>query len=101
MRLRARALGRAVFLLLGLALAPAGWASDEGADAPTAPAQAKAAAEEANASETDAVVCKRVKVTGSHMRQRVCFKRSEWRAMREHAREVMSRKLQNTSSPSG
>ena len=103
MRLRARALGRAVLLLLGLALAPAGWASDEGADAPTAPAQAKAAAEEANAnaSETDAVVCKRVKVTGSHMRQRVCFKRSEWRAMREHAREVMSRKLQNTSSPSG
>ena len=101
MRLGTRPLGTATLLLLSLCLAPAGLADGRNIDAPTAPASAEAEEVNANADEADALVCKRVKVTGSHMRQRVCFKRSEWRAMRESARELMSRKLPNAGSAEG
>lgn len=39
----------------------------------------------AERADPDKRVCRTVKVTGSHMRQRVCFKQREWDAMREEA----------------
>lgn len=38
-------------------------------------------------------VCKKVKPTGSHLRQRVCLKKKEWDSMEDAARE----KLRNST----
>ena len=34
-------------------------------------------------------VCKKVKPTGSHLRQRVCMKKKEWDAMEKAARQTL------------
>ncbi len=49
----------------------------------------------------DKVLCKRIKVTGSHMRQRVCQKRSVWKAQQEASQESVRRILDqpNTAAP--
>ncbi|MCY4343340.1 MAG: hypothetical protein OXE83_07175 [Gammaproteobacteria bacterium] len=90
-----------MLLMLSLSLATVALADGAEVGAPTAAASAQPPQADVSVDEADEVVCKRVKVTGSHMRQRVCFKRSEWRAMRESARELMSRKLPNAGSAEG
>ncbi len=88
-------------LLLSLSLPPTGLADERDADVSAALGSVDAEDAEAISPEADPIVCKRVKVTGSHMRKHVCHKRSEWRTMRENAQELMDRKLQNTGPTEG
>ena len=64
--------------------------------------QDKKPAPAVDAPEQDRVICKRVKVTGTHFRQRVCQKRSVWEAQREdsqeHARRIMDRPSSSVGS---
>ncbi len=63
--------------------------------------QQDASAREAAEVKEDKVVCKRIKVTGSHMRQRICQKRSVWKAQQEASQESVRRILDqpNTAAP--
>ncbi len=92
-------LGLACCLAFGPVGAPCALAAAAGsavADAPSVDAP-----EVAPQVEADPVVCRRIKVIGSHMRQRICRKKSEWRAMREDAQQLLNRKLPNTRSSEG
>jgi hypothetical protein len=54
------------------------------ADTPSAaPADAK------KANDPNAVVCKREKVSGSNMKQRVCMTAAQWESRREQDREMV------------
>lgn len=46
-------------------------------------------AKPADVVKTDKVVCKKVKVTGSHFRKRVCQKQSAWKRMEREAQRAM------------
>ncbi len=45
-------------------------------------------ASQKNAQTADVVVCKRVVPTGSHMRRKICLRKSQWAAMTREARRV-------------
>lgn len=71
-------------LIAGLALTPSllTFASAAGAEPDPDPA-----ATTAKRPDPEQRVCRDIKVTGTHMRQRVCFKQREWDRMREQAQE--------------
>ncbi|MCW8876511.1 MAG: hypothetical protein OQJ89_16840 [Kangiellaceae bacterium] len=47
----------------------------------------------------DEVVCKRVKVTGTNFKKKVCLTRAERRAMREEARKLLENAQSSTAGP--
>ncbi len=49
-------------------------------------------AEEENPNER---ICRRVRTTGSNLRQRICMSRSEWTSLREQSREELERAQQD------
>ena len=96
-RRRRRLLGLVWAVAFGLIAGPGAMAGSDPDDRP--PAQAPAA--EAAQTEEDQVVCRRIRVTGSHIRQRICHKKSEWRAMQERAREFLNQKERSTRDSEG
>lgn len=72
---------RSVLVALALAVAPVSWAAESDDDDRARTGSAKG--------DPDEVVCRRIKVTGSHMRQRVCHKQREWDQMREDSQSHM------------
>ncbi len=76
-------MGRSTWAVLLLVAASHGFAS-ENADPDTKPS------EKANPQpDRSERVCKRITVTGSHFRQRVCMRRDEWEAQSKSAEEKM------------
>lgn len=47
----------------------------------------------------DEVVCKRVKVTGTNFKKKICLTRSERRAMREEAKKMIDSARSSTAGP--
>ena len=47
----------------------------------------------------DEVVCKRVKVTGTNFKKKVCLTRAERRAMREEAKKLIDNARSSTAGP--
>lgn len=58
----------------------------------------KPEAKSGDAVKTDKVVCKKVKVTGSHFSKRICQKQSAWKRMEREAQRVMKRLEAGTSN---
>ncbi len=70
-------------LLLGSTLLLAGPSYAEETTGPTETAEA--------ASDPDDVICRRVQVTGTRLRQRICYTRAEWTNMREAGQDTIRR----------
>ena len=89
--------GLACALAFGLVAAPGALAGPD----PDNRSPTRAPVVEASRAEEDRMVCRRIRVTGSHMPQRVCHRKSEWRAMRERAREFLDQKERSTGDVEG
>ena len=58
---------------------------------PSAKAEKKQANEKKQAKKKDKVECKRVTVTGSHFKKKVCLKQSRWAEIQRESREAADR----------
>ncbi len=60
---------------------------------------AEAASEKrVKATKKDRRECRRVKPTGSHIKQRVCLRSSEWQAMEDEARRKLEQRQNQVSN---